>query len=147
MCNLDYQQCLLNYTIFLSHALAPNVAPPSFMASEITSREFRLSWAAPAPIDANGILRHYVLDVSEQESEQPLLLLLKEVQIEAVLNETDFLVEDLTPYTVYNCSVVAITIERGPTAVIQVRTEEEGEGGIIYEECLAKWNLSIMVTV
>ena len=110
--------------IFLSHS-APNVAPPSFMAVEIASREFRLSWEAPAPINANGVLQHYILDVFELESE---LLLLEEVQIEAVLNEINFLVEDLTPYTVYNCSVVAITIERGPTATIQVRTEEEGEG-------------------
>lgn len=104
--------------------IAPSVAPRSFIASDITSEEFRLSWAAPKTIDTNGVLRNYILSVAEYKSN---LLFLDEVEIEAFNNETEFTVSYLTPYTLYNCSVLAVTVERGPSAVIQARTGEEGE--------------------
>ena len=55
------------------------------------------------------------------------LLLFEEVEIEAKANGTEFLVDSLTPYTVYNCSIAAVTVDRGPIATIQVRTREEGK--------------------
>lgn len=99
------------------------MAPLYLNASEISSREFILSWTAPASTDRNGILRYYILSVSEYKSG---LLSLEEVSIEAVSNVTGFTVGYLIPYTLYNCSVAAVTIDRGPLAVIQVRTGEEG---------------------
>ena len=61
--------------------------------------------------------------MSELHSNLPLL---EEVEFEAVDNETEFLVDSLTPYTLYNCTVAAITVAIGPTAEIEVRTGEEG---------------------
>lgn len=104
------------------HIPAPSVAPPSFRASNVSSREFSLSWVAPEALDTNGILRNYILSVSELHSNLPLL---GEVEIEAV--GTEFLVDSLIPYTLYNCCIAAMTVRRGPTAVIQVRTGEEGK--------------------
>lgn len=102
----------------------PSVAPLLFKAVNISTREFVLSWAAPATIDINGVLRKYVLSVSEYKSN---LLLLEEIEIDVdANNETVFVVNDLTPYTLYNCSILAVTIGNGPLAVIQARTEEEG---------------------
>ena len=74
-------------------------------------------------MNTNGILRSYSLSVSELHSNLPLL---EEVEFEAVDNETEFLVDSLTPYTLYNCTVAAITVAIGPTAEIEVRTGEEG---------------------
>ena len=103
----------------------PSVAPLLFEAVNISTRGFVLSWAAPAAIDINGVLRKYMLSVAEYKSN---LLLLEEVEIDvdANINATVFVVNDLTPYTQYNCSVSAVTIGNGPIATIQVRTEEEG---------------------
>lgn len=104
---------------FLTPEDAPNVAPPLFTANEVGSREFRLSWTTPAATDINGILRNYLLIVLSND------LLLQEVEIEATHNQSEFVVDSLTPYSLYNCTVAAVTVERGPTAMLQVRTAEE----------------------
>lgn len=100
---------------------APSVAPLSFMATNITSDEFMLLWTSPQPIDTNGILREYVVSITEQESGQYVL---EDVEVEAGV--TEFAVINLIPYTVYSCSVAAVTVARGPEAVITVLTNEEG---------------------
>ena len=101
------------------------MAPLLFTATNISTREFLLSWAAPEESGTNGILRKYILSVSDYKSN---LTLLEEIEISASpTNATEFFVEDLTPYTQYNCSIAAVTIDRGPSAVIQVRTGEEGK--------------------
>ena len=107
----------------LSIIIVPTGTPLSFMATDITSREFSLSWKTPKPLDTNGILRSYILSVSEPTSSN---LFLEEVEIESV-NVTNFTVSFLDPFTLYNCSIAATTIGRGPSANIQTRTAEEGE--------------------
>ncbi len=95
------------------------------MATNISTREFVLSWNAPEPTDVNGILRKYILSVSEFKSN---LLLLEEIEIAVDhSNATEFIVNNLSPYTLYNCSISAVTVNRGPSAMIQVRTGEEGK--------------------
>jgi hypothetical protein len=121
----DASMCMLVHTFcspLLSHS-APSLPPPSFRASNISSRQFMLSWSALEPININGILRNYVLSVSELNSSLPLI---EEVEIKPAHNVTEYMMDSLTPYTLYTCSVAASTVETGPAAVIEVLTGEEG---------------------
>ena len=102
------------------------MAPLLFTASEVGSREFRLSWTAPAATDINGILRSYLLNVLILGSNDQLL---QDVEIEATSNQTEFVVDSLTPHSLYNCTVTAVTVEKGPAAMLQVTTAEEGKFG------------------
>ena len=103
--------------------VAPDGTPLSFEATAITSSEFTLSWAAPLPAKTNGVLREYSLSIVEQKSG---FYVLEDVEIEVGSNVTEFAVDYLLPYTVYNCSVSAITVAKGPEAVISVLTSEKG---------------------
>lgn len=93
------------------------------MATNITSTEFKLIWDAPVLADRNGILRAYTISIVEHKSG---LSVLENVEVEAANDVTEFVAQYLIPYTVYNCSVAAVTVAKGPAAAIQVQTGEEG---------------------
>lgn len=122
---LHYLSAPIQHILYLlldTVVLVPSGTPLSFMATSISTRKFVLSWNVPEIIAINGILRKYILSVSESKSN---LFLLEEIEIDAdYSNETIF---NLIPYTQYNCSIAAVTIDIGPSAIIQVVTNEEGK--------------------
>ena len=101
---------------------APSVAPRSFEATNISSRQFLISWEAPEAVSINGVLRHYSLSVWEHTSNT---VLLDGIEIDPASIES--VVSFLAPFVLYECSVSAVTIAQGPSAVLQVRTATEGK--------------------
>lgn len=51
-------------------------------------------------------------------------VILEDIEIDPVTAE--FMVSFLVPFVLYECSVSAVTILPGPSAVLQVKTEAEG---------------------
>lgn len=96
------------------------------MATNVTSRGFRLTWLAPTTLEANGIVRSYTLSVVESKSGSKFIDELEMIATPHEMSE-EFDVNFLTPYTTYNCSVAAKTVRTGPAAALQVTTAEEGE--------------------
>lgn len=101
---------------------APSVAPQALKATNISSRQFLLTWKNPETASINGILRHYSLTVCKYASNTSFL---EDVEIDPASSE--FVVSFLAPFILYKCAVSAVTIAQGPSAVIQVRTAAEGE--------------------
>ncbi len=62
----------------------------------------------------------YILSVASSNN-----IFLEEIEIEPA-SVTNFTVSFLDPFTLYNCSIAATTIGRGPSVDIQTRTAEEG---------------------
>lgn len=88
------------------------------MSSSISARNVTITWSPPPAIDINGEIQSYVVsyypssDMAE-ESVTP--------------DMTMYTAEGLMPYTNYTFSVLAVTVDRGPAAMVDVLTLEAGK--------------------
>ncbi len=77
-----------------------------------------ITWDPPAVDDHNGIIREYRVNVTQQNNQ---------FFSQETTNQTQVIIENLDPYTIYHCYIVAITVAEGPyTEVVAVLTEEAG---------------------
>ena len=100
---------------------APSGPPLNSTAvtSTITSTGFSLQWSEPAIDEQNGIIKYYVIRVTELETGNTF---------ENTSNSTSFSYFSLHPYYTYQCKVAAYTVGLGPfTNVISVTTLEDGK--------------------
>ena len=84
-----------------------------------TSSSFHLSWTEPLPADQNGLIRHYLVNITEVDTGNVFSY---------TITETEFTVESLHPYYYYSCSVSAVTVLAGPYSDSQmIQTEIDGK--------------------
>ena len=106
---------LLSYSLFLAE---PSVPPQTLQGVAINSTTISLSWEPPPPEQWNGILREYLIRVTEVEGGHTL---------QFSTPNTTFVVSSLHPFYTYLCSVSAVTVEPGPfSSEVPVTTHEAG---------------------
>ncbi len=106
-------------SILLYTYTAPASPPGSLSGSSHGSNALSLSWRSVSPIDINGRLNCYEIDIMEVETGR---------QFQTTSSSTGKTIVSLHPYYVYKCRVAAVTIARGPyTQYINIRTDESGE--------------------
>ena len=75
-------------------------------------------WEPPLLSGQNGIIQHYIINVTEQAT-------MRQFSVGSITNY--FTLVDLHPYYVYVISVSAVTVEQGPFSnTISVQTLEDG---------------------
>ena len=105
---------------------APGSHPLNSTGSALNSTHISLDWSSPALEDVNGIIREYRINVTEDETSIV-------TQLTTDPTMTEIVIGPLHPFYVYHCTILAYTIEGGPsTAVISVRTAEDGMFFIVY---------------
>ena len=101
-----------------SQTLEPDAPPQSLNGSAINSTSLFLSWELPPSEQQNGIIRRYLVNVSEVETGNGM---------ELSTTDTNIVVSDLHPFYHYNCNVSAVTIGAGPyTLPITIQTLQAG---------------------
>ena len=53
------------FNLFLIYYLAPSTPPVNVMAILVNSSGFTLVWDAPPAVDHNGVIRYYVIHITE----------------------------------------------------------------------------------
>ena len=83
------------------------------------SRALNLSWQPPASEGTNGIIQHYIINITEVDTGSHLQLETTNLSV---------VVDDLHPYYQYRCTVAAETVGLGPfsTPVI-IQLPEDGK--------------------
>lgn len=71
----------------------------------LNSTSLFLSWRPPTPEHRNGVIRYYVVELTEVNTS---------VAIEYTTEDPHLLIDRLEPDVVYSCGVAAITVEKGP---------------------------------
>ena len=98
---------------------APSSPPRALTITMITSSSFHLSWTEPLATDQNGLIRQYLVNVTELNTGNVLSY---------TTTETEYTVGSLHPYYNYSCSVSAVTILPGPYSNSQtIQTEIDGK--------------------
>ena len=86
--------------------------------SVITSTSFYLSWNDLPPEYHNGLIRYYLVNITELDSRTVFTY---------TTTTTNFTAHFLHPYYYYVCSVSAVTVSLGPYSDIQIiQTEIDG---------------------
>ena len=79
-----------------------------------------LSWQPPAPENQNGIIVHYIINITEMETGRLLSF--------TAVNTTTLSVPTLHPFYTYSCIVAAVTVGLGPySATVEVKLPEDGK--------------------
>ena len=77
-----------------------------------------LAWDAPPYEMQNGRIRHYNVEITEDETGNVL---------EFTTNYTSITIDDLAPFHTYTCTVSAVTTSNGPSSEITFVLPEGGE--------------------
>ena len=98
---------------------APSNAPENLRADIVTSTSITLAWTAPPEETRNGVIRHYLVNITEENTSEAF---------PSFFSSTNSLVvPSLHPYYIYRCHVSAYTVDYGPfTDVLRVTTMEDG---------------------
>ena len=103
----------------LTFSSAPTIPPLSPTGVAVSSRSLSLSWSPPPPEHQNGIIRHYLVNITELETGRIFHHMTPATSIQISL---------LHPYYTYNWRVSAYTVEMGPyTNISTVTTPEDGQ--------------------
>jgi hypothetical protein len=100
-------------------SIAPTAAPIGLTGLARDSERISLSWSPPVTSDRNGVIQHYLVNVTEVDTGNVY---------GHVSSRTNFTLFSLHPYYSYSITVTAVTVAPGPpTAEIFVRTEQDGK--------------------
>ena len=115
--HVTYARIFVDYVLFTF--TAPSAAPIELSIVSQTSTSLTLSWAPLPPENRNGIITGYSINVTHNNTGNSMHL---------SSTEEFIIVESLSPYTVYLCSVAAQTaVGLGPyTPPLTARTDEDG---------------------
>ena len=101
----------------------------------ITSTSFYLSWSEPPPADQNGLIRQYLVNITELDTGSVFSY---------IATNTEFTAVFLHPYYYYTCSVSAVTVSAGPYSSSQtIRTEINGMCKAYSSSFLNVYNLHV----
>ena len=91
----------------------------NFAVANASSDSFLLSWDPPSVEDINGVIRHYMIRVTEVETGRTFYV---------TTNITLLELNGLHPFYMYTTAVAAQTVALGPySSAISVRLGEEGK--------------------
>ena len=91
------------------------------MHTQLTSESVLLHWSPPPAEHVNGIIRAFVVIVTELETQRISNYTLFGMHVQLHI-------PDLHPFYGYNFSVCAVTVAQGPcTALYSLQTLEDGE--------------------
>jgi hypothetical protein len=85
---------------------APSGPPQNFEVSIFNSTSTNITWSSPVKEDTNGIIRHFVINITQDTGEVQLVTLSSQ--------HLYHIARDLQPYTNYSISVAAVTVDIGP---------------------------------
>ena len=104
--------------LFIPLHPVPTGPPQNLDITVQSSRDISLSWDPPPPREQNGIIREYLITVTEVETGSVL---------EFISTTTSLSVIMLHPYYTYQSAVAAMTIGVGPYSEVSTAvTHEEG---------------------
>ena len=107
----------LTYCFFF--LAAPSSPPTNIAVDNANSDSFLLSWDPPPVEDINGIIRNYMIRVTEVETDRTFYV---------TTNITLLELNGLHPFYMYTSAVAAQTVALGPySSAISVRLGEEGK--------------------
>ena len=97
---------------------APSGSPEHLSGVVVSPTSIQLTWDPPVADQQNGIIRQYLINVTELETG---------VLMHYSTNQTQTTIESLHPFYTYNFTVTAVTVEKGPyTDVITIQTHQQG---------------------
>ena len=106
----------------------PTGPPQGVEVRSENSTTLVLSWQPPAPENQNGIIVHYIVNITEMETGRLLSF--------TAVNTTTLSVTMLHPFYTYTCIVAAVTVGIGPySTTVEVELPEDGKqvcSGLIY---------------
>ena len=98
---------------------APSSPPTNIAVANVSSDSFLPSWDPPPVEDINGVIRYYMLRVTEVETSRTFYV---------TTNTTLLELNGLHPFYMYTSAVAAQTVALGPySSAISVRLGEEGK--------------------
>lgn len=104
-----------------SYFVVPSASPSTLSTTSVTSESFTLMWQPPPFEETNGIIRNYVIRVTEVNTGQTFT---------ETSNTTQVILVGLHPFYIYECQVAAETVGLGPYSTqITVQLDEEGNVG------------------
>ena len=89
----------------LMYSAAPTAPPENLIATPLDSRTLHITWQPPVEEEKNGIIRRYVINITELNSGN-------DFQLENAT--TEITVQNLHPFYRYSYSVAAETVALGP---------------------------------
>ena len=105
--------------------LVPSTAPSNVINTALTSKSVTISWKALRFEDQNGLIRYYLINVTETDTGS---------QFQYTSTTIDITLTDLHPYYTYSISVSAFTIAAGPWSdPLVLRTAQDGNHILIFE--------------
>ena len=114
--------------LFILLHTVPSAAPVGLIVQTVSANNLSLSWERPNEIDINGVLDRHDIDYYIDGEPGTLLT-------ETVAGDTlSVTLSSLNSFTIYNVSVSAVTVGRGPIASLVQRTSGMwafvGRGGL-----------------
>ena len=101
------------------HSAAPTAPPENLIATPLDSTTLHITWQPPVEGERNGIIRRYVINITELNSGN-------EYQLEN--SSTEITIQDLHPFYRYSYSVAAETVALGPsTSASIIEMPEDGK--------------------
>lgn len=99
--------------------IAPSAAPIGLTGLAQSSDSIYLSWSPPVISERNGVIQHYLVNVTELETGN---------MHGHISPRTNFTLFSLHPYFSYSITVTAVTVSPGPpTSPVVIRTEQDGK--------------------
>ena len=99
-------------------SVAPTAPPVNSSGYAIDATTIMLTWSPPPTENQNGIIRNYVINITELETG---------IAFHHVSLSTHILVYSLHPFYRYVVTIAAVTVGQGPaTVAFTVRTREDG---------------------
>ena len=101
-------ECVCGSTIVLTIdilSLAPSGPPAAINVSSLSSTSLFISWSPPLPQHVNGIIQHYIVNVTVTESQEKL-------QYQTA--STSLTLNNLHPFYTHTVIVLAVTVAPGP---------------------------------
>ena len=106
--------------------IAPTGPPQDVQVSVINSRQINVTWSGTIAEYTNGIIRHFVINVTQDTGDVQQLTISSQQLYHVVRN--------LQPHTNYSISVAAVTIDRGPfSSEIHVEMPESGRVNNLFD--------------
>ena len=98
---------------------APSSFPMNISAEVIDSTTVTLRWKSPPSSDHNGVIRYYVINLTELDSAS---------QFQQTSDTSPMVVSSLHPFYTYEVEIAAVTVAVGPySPPVSFQLPEDGE--------------------